>query len=79
MAQFAANQILIQNGKGLLRIPPERNAEFFQLLVEYYETKEDEKLVEFIYTTSIQGKRFVKTEELSPVSEKMFIRKRTSH
>lgn len=72
VAQLAANQILIQNGKGFLRIPVERNKEFFQLLVSFYETNEDSKILNFIYNTSIFGKRTVEMAEQEPINESMF-------
>lgn len=75
VAQLAANQILIQNGKGLLRLPPERKREFGELLIEYYETEDRKELSDFIYRTSIQGKREERLQAEEPVCPKMF----TSH
>lgn len=72
VAQFAANQILIQNGKGVLRIPVEKNAEFYHLLVEYYETGQEEAMTAFFYHTSIMGKKIVKNIEQVPINEEMF-------
>ncbi|MBP3488825.1 MAG: Fic family protein [Roseburia sp.] len=76
VAQLAANQILIQSGKGLLRIPVEKNNEFFELLVKYYETNQDERITEFLYQTSILGKKTVREIENEPINEEMFKRKR---
>lgn len=75
VAQLAANQILIQEGKGLLRIPVEKNVEFFNLLVDFYETNNDQKVMEFLYETSIIGKKKVTEIELEPIREDLFIRK----
>ena len=75
VAQLAANQILIQSGKGLLRIPVEKNNEFFELLVKYYETNQDERITEFLYQTSILGKKTVREIENEPINEEMFKRK----
>ncbi|MDO5425994.1 MAG: Fic family protein [Eubacteriales bacterium] len=72
VAQLAANQILIQNGKGFLRIPEEENRRFFELLVEFYETNDDRKIADFIYHTSICGKKIVKEQENPPINEEMF-------
>lgn len=75
VAQLAANQILIQNGSGLLRIPVEKNNEFFKLLVEFYETNDDKRMLEFIHETSIIGiKRDVEVK-LEPINENMFIKR----
>lgn len=76
VAQLAANQILIQSGKGLLRIPVEKNNEFFELLVKYYETNRDEQITEFLYKTSILGKKAVKEIQNEPINEEMFKRRR---
>lgn len=72
VAQMAANQILIQNGKGVLKIPVEKNVEFFNLLVNYYETDNDVQLMDFLYKTSLIGKKVVKEIEQEPISEEMF-------
>ena len=61
--------------KGLLRIPVERNVEFFNLLVDFYETNNDQKVMEFLYETSIIGKKKVTEIELEPIREDLFIRK----
>lgn len=76
VAQLAANQILIQGGKGLLRIPVEKNNEFFELLVKFYETNQDEQITEFLYQTSILGKKVVSEIQNEPISEEMFKRER---
>lgn len=73
VAQLAANQILIQNGKGLLRIPAEQNIQFFTLLIEFYQTNDNRKIKEFLYHTSIIGKKIVAQPEQEPVCEAMFI------
>lgn len=78
VAQLAANQILIQNGRGLLRIPPEQKAEFGELLIKYYETGERQEISDFLYRTSIQGKREERVQEEEPVCPEMFIRHKKS-
>lgn len=72
VAQMAANQILIQNGKGILRVPVEKNTEFFNLLVSYYETNNDEQLINFLYETSFIGKKVIKEIEQEPICEEIF-------
>lgn len=41
-------QNLISNGKGLISIPAELTEEFKQLLIPYYEGKDDIKIKKFI-------------------------------
>lgn len=76
VAQLAANQILLQSGKGLLRIPVDKSNEFFELLVNYYETDDDGRLTEFLYRSSILGKKVVTNVKEEPVCEEMFIKKK---
>lgn len=76
VAQLAANQILLQSGKGLLRIPVDKRNKFFELLVNYYETNDDRQIAEFLYRSSILGKRIVKNEREEPVCEEMFIKRK---
>lgn len=47
LAQLAANKILINNGQGILMIPPDKVLEFRNLLVNYYETG-SESLAKFL-------------------------------
>ena len=72
VAQLAANQILIENGKGYLRIPPELKTDFFEKLIKYYETGEDAPIKQFIEDTCIQGKVVERTLKEEPISEDMF-------
>ncbi|MCD7745459.1 MAG: Fic family protein [Lachnospiraceae bacterium] len=76
VAQLAANQILIQNGKGFLEIPENQINEFFRLLIRFYETSDSKEIVDFIYRTSIFGKKIIKKQENVPISEEMFKKKR---
>lgn len=59
-AQLIANQILIQNGCGILAIPVEKNLEFTEKLIEFYETNKSEKLRNFIYENAIDGHNSVR-------------------
>ncbi len=54
-AQLAANQILIQNGKGLIHIPVEQQIEFLNMLVDYYESNQSEEIKKFLFEFSIEG------------------------
>ena len=47
-AQLVANKILIESGNGILAIAPGDKLEFETLLVEYYETADDQKLIKFL-------------------------------
>lgn len=72
VAQIAANQILIKEGKGYLKIPEDQISTFYELLVKYYETNNHEEVAEFIYNTSIQGKIIIKEQDNPPIDESMF-------
>lgn len=50
-----ANKIMINNGKGIILVQEEYILEFNKLLTEYYNTSNDEKLIEFIYNNCIVG------------------------
>lgn len=54
-SMMVANQILIQNGKGIITIPIEKQEEFFILLVKYYETNAIEPIKQFVYDYCIDG------------------------
>ncbi len=76
VAQLAANQVMIQNGKGIISIPVEYQKQFFALLVEYYETNKIEEIKKFVYETSVSGIQFDKKIEKNPVSKEEFYRKK---
>lgn len=48
VAQLMANKILIKNDIGIFQIPIEKLEEFKMLLIEFYETNSDKKIVEFM-------------------------------
>ena len=50
-----ANKIMINNGKGIILVQEEYILEFNKLLTEYYNTSNDEKIIEFIYNNCIVG------------------------
>ena len=50
-----ANKIMINNGKGIILVQEEYIIEFNKLLTEYYNTSNDEKIIEFIYNNCIVG------------------------
>lgn len=54
-AQLVANKMLIADGAGILAIPVEHKAKFEELLVEFYETGESNRLLEFLDKTAMDG------------------------
>ena len=52
-AQMVANHILIQANAGVLSIPVELKAKFFEKLLEYYESADSAPLKNYLYETSI--------------------------
>ena len=50
-----ANKIMINNGRGIILVQEEYILEFNKLLTEYYNTSNDEKIIEFIYNNCIVG------------------------
>lgn len=54
-AQLAANQIMIQNGCGIIAIPVEDNIEFFEKLIKFYETNDNKELHDFLFDKCIDG------------------------
>lgn len=52
---ISANKILIQNGKGILMVQDKNLKEFSQLLTQYYDINQSEKIEEFLYNHCIFG------------------------
>lgn len=50
-----ANKILISNGCGILAVRESDLEEFGGLLINYYETGLDDKIIKFIYENAISG------------------------
>ena len=48
VAQLIANKVLIENNVGIFQISIERLEEFKTLLIEFYETNNDAKIIEFM-------------------------------
>lgn len=55
---ICANKLLIMQGKGIIAIPTEKIPQFNTLLTHYYESKEHNNLMEFLYESSIRGIEF---------------------
>ena len=52
---ICANAIMIRNGKGIIKVADKNLKEFNELLTEYYNTNEKEKIKKFIYDNCIYG------------------------
>ena len=48
VAQLIANKILIENNVGIFQIPIEKLEEFKEMLIKFYETDEDEAIIQFM-------------------------------
>ena len=59
-AMIVANQIMVQNGKGIISIPLEKQTTFREMLIDFYETNDMEKIKKFIYNNCIDGINFEK-------------------
>lgn len=58
VATMVANHVLIQNGVGLLSIPIQKQLEFKNLLIQFYESNDSETIKEFLYKECIKGMSF---------------------
>lgn len=54
-SMIIANKIMIENGKGIITVKEDNLLEFNQLLTEFYNTNNDEKIINFIYNNCIFG------------------------
>lgn len=48
VAQLMANQVLVENNVGILQIPIEKLEEFKGMLIEFYETGDDNNIISFM-------------------------------
>ena len=48
VAQLIANKVLIENNVGIFQVPIEKLEEFKRLLIEFYETDNDEEIIGFM-------------------------------
>ena len=63
IGSFAINKILIENGKGIFKVPVEIDGTFKQMLVSYYESNNADELAEWIYDNCLDGVNPVKVKE----------------
>ena len=57
-SMMAANQVMIQNGAGIISVPIKYQEEFLELLVKFYETNDMSEIKELIYNHCIDGINF---------------------
>ena len=55
IGSFAINKILIANGKGIFNVPVELDGTFKQILVDYYESDNNELLKNWVYEHCLDG------------------------
>lgn len=55
VAMLFANKIMIDNGCGIITIAQENQAKFYEKLIKFYETGNNDDLKQWIYDTSIDG------------------------
>ena len=54
-SMIIANKIMIENGKGIITIKEENLLKFNTLLTNYYNTNNEEEIINFIYNNCIFG------------------------
>lgn len=52
---LSANKIMIDNGCGIITISQKNQPVFYEKLIKFYETSNNEDLKKWIYDTSIDG------------------------
>lgn len=57
-SMMVANQVMIQNGAGIISVPIKYQEEFLELLVKFYETNNMDEIKELIYNHCIDGINF---------------------
>lgn len=62
IGSFAINKILIENGKGIFKVPVELDGTFKQMLVSYYESNNEDELATWIYNNCLDGVNKVKND-----------------
>lgn len=62
-AMMAGNQIMIQNGVGIISIPIKHQEKFRDMLIKFYETNDMSNIKAFLYDNCIDGIQFPKIKE----------------
>ncbi len=60
-----ANKIMIENGKGIISVPVDEDIKFNELLTDFYETNNMEKLKKFIYDDCLSGINIYKEKDIN--------------
>ena len=55
VANLVANKEMIRNGQGIISVPVQKIGEYFTMLIEYYETGDNNNLKNWIYNNCIEG------------------------
>lgn len=55
VANLIANKEMIRTGQGIIAVPVEKIGEYFNYLIEFYETNNYNKITEWIYNNCIDG------------------------
>ena len=55
VAMLFSNKRMIDNGCGIITIAQENQAKFYEKLIKFYETGNNDDLKQWIYDTSIDG------------------------
>ena len=59
-AMMAGNQIMIQNGVGIISVPIKHQEKFRDMLIKFYETNDMSNIKAFLYENCIDGITFSK-------------------
>lgn len=73
-AMLAANQIMLQNGCGILSVPVEEQDKFTEMLVKFYESSDMKALKQFVYDCCVDGADFPVLEQERPKAPHRFTR-----
>lgn len=57
-SMMAGNQIMIQNGVGIISVPIKYQEQFRDMLIKFYETNDMEEIKSFLYENCIDGLEF---------------------
>ena len=71
-AMLAANQIMLQNGCGILSVPVEEQNKFTEMLVKFYESSDMTALKQFVYDICVDGVDFPPLEQETPKAPKKY-------
>ena len=71
-AMLAANQIMLQNGCGILSVPIDEQDKFTEMLVKFYESSDMTALKQFVYDICVDGVDFPPLEQETPKAPKKY-------